>query len=189
MASGIYKIQSRSFSDRCYIGSSDNLRRRRNVHYYLLRHNRHFNKKLQNHYNKYGEDDLNFEIIVGCSKEDLINNEQFFMDSFKSYFNISDKARCPNFKGHSVSKEHKQKLSKLMMGNKHGCGNKGKIIIIGNHSKPIIQYDKNNNFISTYLSAKKASEITGIGRTSINNNLTNRAKSAGGYIWRYQNML
>lgn len=76
-----------------------------------------------------------------------------------------------------------------MMGNKHGCGNKGKIIIIGNHSKPIIQYDKNNNFISTYLSAKKASEITGIGRTSINNNLTNRAKSAGGYIWRYQNML
>jgi hypothetical protein len=182
---GIYKIQSKEFSDRCYIGSSYNIKRRKNVHYYLLRHNKHFNKKLQNHYNKYGEDDLSFNIVVGCSKEKLRDIEQFFMESFKSYFNINKDTRCPDFTGHKVSEEHKKKLSICMLGNKNGSGNKGKRILIGNRSRSIIQYDKNNNFVSKYSSAKRASEITGIGRTSINNNLTKRAKSAGGYIWQY----
>lgn len=36
-----------------------------------------------------------------------------------------------------------------------------------------------------FESATVASKETGIGRTSINNCLTGRSKTAGGYIWRY----
>ena len=42
---------------------------------------------LQNHYNKYGKNDLIFSILIGCAKEDLISTEQFFLDTNKTYFN------------------------------------------------------------------------------------------------------
>jgi len=60
---GVYKIQSKIHPDRIYIGSTINITNRIKQHLDLLRRNRHFNKKLQLHYDKYGETDLEFEII------------------------------------------------------------------------------------------------------------------------------
>ena len=51
--------------------------------------------------------------------------------------------------------------------------------------KPIIQYDLNGNFIKEYNAIKSAKEETNI--TTISNNLNNRTKTAGGYIWKYKN--
>ena len=62
--SGIYKIQSVIKPDRCYIGSGVCIKSRWNRHLCDLRHNRHWSKKLQNHYNKYGESDLQFSILL-----------------------------------------------------------------------------------------------------------------------------
>jgi hypothetical protein len=53
-------------------------------------------------------------------------------------------------------------------------------------SKPIIQYDKNNNIIQEWPNAVKASEILNIKVASICNVLKNRAKTAGGFIWKYK---
>jgi len=85
--SGIYKIQSKIKPERIYIGSGVNIDQRWRRHLSDLHLNRHWSKKLQNHYNKYGKNDLIFSVIVGCSKENLIAYEQFYIDSLNPWFN------------------------------------------------------------------------------------------------------
>ena len=48
----------------------------------------------------------------------------------------------------------------------------------------IVQLTKEGEQICTYESITKASASTGISRTSISNNLNNKSKSAGGFIWK-----
>jgi hypothetical protein len=56
-------------------------------------------------------------------------------------------------------------------------------------SKSVIQYDKNMNFISEYLSIRDAERKTNIDRSNITKCCKNKVKSAGGYIWKYSNYL
>lgn len=53
------------------------------------------------------------------------------------------------------------------------------------NAKPILQYDINGILLNKYDTIKIASDKTGIIRSSIDNCLNNRAKTAGGYIWKY----
>jgi len=112
--SGIYKIQSMAKPEKCYIGSSANIMQRWAKHLRNLRKNIHENRKLQNHYNKYGKIDLVFSILIGCDKEDLIPTEQFYLDSTKSWFNIRTKA--DSNLGLSPSIETRKKLSEALKG-------------------------------------------------------------------------
>ena len=48
----------------------------------------------------------------------------------------------------------------------------------------IVQFTKEGEQICTYESITQASTSTGISRTSISNNLSNKSKSAGGFIWK-----
>jgi group I intron endonuclease len=114
--SGIYKIQSISHPERCYIGSAVNLRRRWNNHLSELRLNKHHSKKLQNHYNKYGESDLIFIIIEPCFPKFLTIREQFYIDDLNPYFNINPIARSSQ--GVKRSEEFKQKLRIVNTGRK-----------------------------------------------------------------------
>ena len=51
-------------------------------------------------------------------------------------------------------------------------------------SKPIIQYSKDGSFIKEYPSINDAIRETGI--CSIMDNLRNRQRTAGGYVWKYK---
>lgn len=147
--SGIYKIQSKAKPERIYIGSAVWIGHRWDQHLYDLRKNEHDNNRLQNHFNKYGESDLSFSILLGCEKEYLIANEQFFIDSYKPYFNIrlyansqlgfrhtkeSKQKMSESRKGVKLSEEHRLNVSKSLMGKgrseetkiKIGNGNRGK---------------------------------------------------------------
>jgi group I intron endonuclease len=125
-SSGIYMIQSFSKPERTYIGSAVNIQQRWWVHLCNLRKNKHHSSKLQHHYNKYGEKDLNFIILICCGKEDLIKNEQYFLDSHKTYFNtniIASSAlgikRSPEFiqkLRKPKSKEHARKMGDTKKG-------------------------------------------------------------------------
>lgn len=89
---GIYKIQSLNYPDRCYIGSSAYLNKRMTSHINLLIKNKHHSTYLQNHYNKYGKDDLVFTIIERfefISKEHLLEREQYHIDTNICVFNVS----------------------------------------------------------------------------------------------------
>jgi len=138
--SGIYKIQSVIKSERIYIGSAVNIQKRWNAHLWHLRNNKHHTSKLQRHFNKYGESDLMFSILTICLIKELINTEQFYLDSHKTYFNtckvagstLGIKASSETIaklritakgnkgrKGISLTKEHKRKISTSMMGEKN----------------------------------------------------------------------
>lgn len=141
--SGVYKIQSNVKSNRIYIGSAVNIRKRWGHHLSDLRRNKHGNGKLQNHYNKYGESDLQFSILLGCEKSDLLKAEQYFIDSYKPFFNInpiagsnlgrifSEETRKKNSeshkgitsgnKGNKYSVESRKKVSLSLLGSKRHC--------------------------------------------------------------------
>lgn len=103
---GIYKIESKIHPDRTYIGSAVDILKRWNHHIEDLIKNKHGNNKLQNHFNKYGRDDLMFAVLHCCPKEELINAEQFFIDSYNPFFNIAKIA------GSSLGVKHSEEVRK-----------------------------------------------------------------------------
>lgn len=85
--SGIYKI---SFvgSDKFYIGSTNDFKRRRKEHKWTLKNNKHCNPMLQNFYNKYNKENFVFEVVEECGVELLLQREQFYLDTLKPYLNV-----------------------------------------------------------------------------------------------------
>jgi group I intron endonuclease len=89
---GIYRIISLSHPNRCYIGSAVIINDRWRQHKHLLKNNKHHSVILQRHCNKYGIEDLIFEVIEQfdfISKEHLLEREQFYLDTTNPYFNVN----------------------------------------------------------------------------------------------------
>lgn len=57
-------------------------------------------------------------------------------------------------------------------------------IILG--EKSVIQYDKKNNELNTFLSIKEASDKTGVLSPNICSCCRGKTKSAGGFVWKYK---
>lgn len=106
---GIYKIQSILYPKKYYIGSSINIGRRWSEHKKYLKSNKHVNPKLQNHYNKYGNDFI-FFMVEECLIENLISREQYYIDSLNPWFNCSPTAGSQL--GMKRSEETKMKMRK-----------------------------------------------------------------------------
>jgi len=123
--SGIYQIQSKIKPERIYVGSAIDIQKRWKDHLYRLRINRHINNRLQNHYNKYGKNDLTFSILIGCAKEDLVVTEQFYIDSKKCWFNLCPKAG--NTFGLKQTDKAKQNNRLAKLGIKHTDEHNAKI--------------------------------------------------------------
>lgn len=85
--SGIYCILNLQ-NQKKYIGSSNNLYERLKNHDNQLNSNTHFNKILQNSWNKYKKENFIFIILEYCNKNKLIEKEQFYIDNIKPEFNI-----------------------------------------------------------------------------------------------------
>jgi len=89
--SGIYKITN-IVNNKFYIGSAVNIERRFKLHSYMLRYNKHYNKKLQNSFNKYGKDNFKIEVVSICPPEYCTKLEQWFINTQKPEFNLSPTA-------------------------------------------------------------------------------------------------
>lgn len=121
---GIYKITS-SATGKVYIGSSINIRKRKNSHLCELRNGKHPNNMLQNTFNKYGENDINFDIILECEPETLLINEEEQINLHNSYnngYNLTEKPSS-NMLGYKHTDESKEKMSitKKHIGRINGC--------------------------------------------------------------------
>lgn len=55
-----------------------------------------------------------------------------------------------------------------------------------NRPKPVLQYDKQGNFINRYSSISQAGKDNNIIVSSIVENCKGKRKSAGGYVWKYE---
>lgn len=86
--SGIYIITN-IVNSKFYIGSAVNFYNRKQAHFSTLRKNRHGNIKLQRSFNKHGEYDFTFEVLEYVElKENLIEREQYYIDTLNPQYNI-----------------------------------------------------------------------------------------------------
>lgn len=124
---GIYQIVN-TVNKNKYIGQSINIKDRIIRHRYQLNNNIHNNQKLQNAWNKYGEDFFKFEILIRCNKQSLkkLEKQEVQKISKNNRYNISKNydnlygANNP-FYGKKHTKRFKQKLSSIAKNRK---GNK-----------------------------------------------------------------
>jgi len=113
MNSGVYIIKN-IINSKFYLGSSVDLRKRKNNHFSDLNFNRHHSTALQNAYNKYGKENFEFEVIAICPPEYCIKLEQWFIDNMKPNYNICKIAG--SMFGRKHSEETKLKISKKAKG-------------------------------------------------------------------------
>lgn len=98
MKSGIYQLKSK-LTGKIYIGLSKDVYYRGKKHLEMLRSNKHFNKRLQNHFNKYG-DDLEFSVVEFCEQSKLEEREIFWikeLNSIERGFNFSEGGKLKNY--------------------------------------------------------------------------------------------
>lgn len=206
--SSIYQIQSNIKPERVYIGSAVNIQQRWKNHLKLLKGGCHHSIKLQNHFNKYGEQDLWFTVLEDCFKDLLIRREQYYIDILNPWFNIYKTAGSPL--GTKRSEEVCRKSSVFMQGNTYrlgkslskehiealklaGTGGRKSDASIRKgaetRKKPLLQYDLQGEFIKEWPSAVDVNKKLLIDKATICQccNPMNRHKTAGGFIWKLKN--
>lgn len=81
---GIYRIRN-LINGKCYYGSSKDIESRWKNHKKALYDNSHYNTILQRAWNKYGAENMIFEIVEECEKSVLLEKEQKYLDKNPEY--------------------------------------------------------------------------------------------------------
>lgn len=85
--SGIYQIVNTITSD-CYIGSSNDLEKRKKEHFYESTWRNKPNKQLYKDMKQYGKDNFLFKPIWLCNPEDLKKYEQAAIEKYNPKYNV-----------------------------------------------------------------------------------------------------
>lgn len=189
MSCGIYQILN-TVTEKCYVGSSVDIKDRWDHHRMDLIGNRHANGRLQNAWNKYGPEVWTWNILQECEKEKLDLLEAFWIGSLnsnKNGYNIavllledgkvlrkhSPETIAKMKKSHNISKEGLRRMSEA---------NKGKTILPENIEK-IRQAnlgrrmgDDHRRIISEYHKGKPKSEEQKVKMRESRNNLPEEVK-------------
>lgn len=136
--SGVYEIRNMRNSKR-YLGSSVSLVNRFAQHKSDLRYNKHRNGHLQYAWNKYSEQNFEFNVLFYTRPEYTLAIEQILLDELMPEYNIAKNAEAPHQglrhseetrkkigeagRGRMVKEETKNKLSRAGLGNKNALGN------------------------------------------------------------------
>lgn len=178
-----------------YIGSAFNILKRWKAHRTALRHNKHVNRYLQSAVNKYGLQQMKFEVIELVNSESdkdelknqLLLREQFWMDKFQSWnrkngYNLSPKAGSVLGVKHSI--ESRMHMSEAHKGIRHTAKTKQKISKA--QLKPVYQICiDTGKLIDKFDSVIIASKKTKIQKTGISMCCRNVIRQSGGYHWTY----
>ena len=185
---GIYRIINTE-NGKMYIGQSENISHRKACHKYDLENGRHKNKDMQNDYNT-NKDVFVFELICECGKEYLDELEMYFINKYQTYNSLYGYNMTYGSKGKNkgiMTERAKNNVSKAKKGNKHMCG-----IKLSDEWKKHLSdaqpHKKKVECIETgivYESFADAARKTGLNRTKIVSCCTGKAKSTGGYHFRY----
>jgi group I intron endonuclease len=78
MGCGIYKITNKK-NNKVYVGSSIELEKRKEKHFWMLKKGIHDNKFLQSSFDRDGIENFTFEIIEICDMNELVEKENFYI--------------------------------------------------------------------------------------------------------------
>lgn len=195
--SGIYQITNVINGYR-YIGSTSRLGHRWEDHRRTLRGNYHKNSKLQNAWNKYGEENFIFEPLYIAEINMLCSIEQWYLDSYLPEYNIAKHVLTSTLglkisaevkaawsvkrKGRKLSQKHKSLIAQGLMGRvvtsetriKQSAANNTKVKIVAK------QIDGNRILIyDSFIAAAK----DGFSRSSIQRCIKGKRKTHKGYLW------
>jgi group I intron endonuclease len=210
---GIYKITNPN--GKVYIGQSVNIENRKLQYQYLSKYS--LGRKIRNSIKKYGWENHTHDVIEECSIEQLDEREIFWGKYYnvldKNELNlklgngrglVSDETKNIMSKSAKeiMTPEHRKKLSDAKLGkkrsekakqslrvpkkSKENYKNVGKWI---SHSKPILQFDKQGNFIKEWGLIRDAEifyNFKGGSKNNICNCCRGKQKTAYGFIWVYK---
>lgn len=199
---GIYKITSPT--NRVYIGQSINIKDRLRFYKNLKCKGQ---PKIYRSLVKYGPKNHKFEIIEECLRHDLDLKETYYkqLELSKVRGNWKNVLFCDLYDRGSGIRSEATKLkmrkpkpkdfgknhSKIMKGKRkppRTQEHKDKLRISNLHiCRSINQYEVTNKFIRNFNSIKEASDILNIKVRGIINVMKGRAKTAGGFKWKYNN--
>lgn len=142
--SGIYQIKNK-INNKSYIGSSIRLNKRWKRHITDLKCNVHHSLALQRAVNKYGLDNFEFLILESCEDEQLLDREQYYLDTLNPEYNICTIAgNCLGIKQSEETKE-KRKIANSKYWDSIGRKHKDKIKIIREQNSLIKQQKEQRN--------------------------------------------
>lgn len=174
-SSGVYTIEN-LVNGKLYVGSASSdtgfncdrgFRRRWNSHLSLLRSNKHYNTKLQNSFNKYGETNFRFEILEVTSPDIAIDMEQYWINILRPEYNI--RMVASNNKGIKMSHEQKVKSSRSKGGKRF------EVYLL-----------EDDSYVGTWDLKSKCSEELNIPVTYITRCLKGERRHANGYKFKHE---
>jgi len=179
--SGIYIITN-VMNQKQYVGSSKHVPYRVRRHFQLLRDDIHKNPKLQSGFNKYGRKAFTYICIEECPEEQLIEREQYYIDTLDPWYNVCKTA------GSVLGIVHTQETINLCVeANKRRTGTHhyGKNGLVQ-------QLDlETGEVIGTYTSGRHAAEFILNSKGSIKtrgckiSQAANKGNAAYGYKWKH----
>ena len=108
--SGIYRILNK-INGNCYIGSSLNVEKRYKHHLSTLRHTSRRCSILQKAFNKYGEDNFEFQVILCCKPEYRLYYEQQLIRELNSQYNVFTNVSDSPLRQFTFTEQSKLKMS------------------------------------------------------------------------------
>lgn len=160
--SGIYRILNK-INGNCYIGSSLNVEKRYKHHLSTLRHNSSRCSILQKAFNKCGEDNFEFQVILCCKPEYRLYYEQQLIRELNSQYNVFTNVSDSPLRQFTFTEQSKLKMSiahkgkKLSEQHKHNISLANKGRVFSKESKDKIRKAKQNTTLSQET-IKKMSE-------------------------------
>lgn len=182
----IYKIVT-LHNNKFYIGSAIKPNKRKLEHLNTLKFNKHANNYLQKVYNKYGKENIKFEIVEEINDCNiLIEREQYYIDTLNPEYNIQRIAGGSAL-GCKRSEETKLKISNSRKGQLLSEEHKRKLIINKkNYKGKVYQYD-NNTLIKIWdMNVSDIEKQIGCYRGSLTSVLCKNRNTLYGFSWKYE---
>ena len=176
--SGIYMIKN-LVNNRCYIGQSQDMKTRTALHVCLLRNNKHYNKHLQNAWNKYGETAFEISVVECCGLDELDEKEILYIrtnSAFEEGYNETEGG--DGLRGYTMSDDSRRRMRES-----HAD------FALGNHPQaiPVVLLNTGEQFDCVVNAAEKYD----VCKADISKNAKRKSLSAGSYngerlVWAYK---